>query len=144
MKYRLYTNAHKEPFELEGEHILCNDVFFPWDYNPHKVKLWLVGNEYGAIGAVWAGEVQDALDEMFDAGLLDSCIVEQDYMEDYRTNPESAEEDAEYDIAYLGNYGTPCDLQSIWYESIELKGERDYRLLCAFAYAQGAGDDTLS
>ena len=60
MKYTL-TVKQSLPFssnprfaeQLEGENILLNDVNLPEhierSYNPHNVKLWVIGNEYGAL-----------------------------------------------------------------------------------------------
>ncbi len=56
--------------ELEDERILCNDIILPFgEFNPHNVRLWVIGNEFGALGAVWASHEQDALDELVDADL---------------------------------------------------------------------------
>ena len=48
MEIKLRNNT----IELEDERILTNDVTFQNEYNPHKVQLWVIGNEYGALCAV--------------------------------------------------------------------------------------------
>ena len=56
--------------ELPDESILCNNIILPWEFNPHKVHLYAIGHEFGAVGAVWASHEQDALDELVDSGLV--------------------------------------------------------------------------
>ena len=49
--------------ELDAEKILCNDIHLPNSrFNPHNVRLWVIGTEFGALGAVWADCEQDAFD----------------------------------------------------------------------------------
>lgn len=64
MKITLKTNAvnggafNCQPartIEMEPERVLCNNVILPGEYNPHHVRLWIIGNEFGSMGAVWAG-----------------------------------------------------------------------------------------
>ena len=112
--------------EIEAERVLTNDVTLPWEFNPHNVRLWVVGNEFGALGAVWASHEQDTLDTLVDENLGDSLIVK--------------EEDWAEDDAHLGNAGEPCDLTNVW---IQLADLTDCQLLCAFAEARGAGEKNL-
>jgi hypothetical protein len=112
--------------EIEAERVLANDVTLPWEFNPHNVRLWVIGNEFGALGAVWASHEQDALDTLVDENLGDSLIVE--------------EADWSEDGTRLGNAGEPCDLTNVW---IQLADLTDCRLLCAFAEARGAAENNL-
>lgn len=105
---------------LSPDRILCNNVILPWEFNPHAVRLWAIGNEYGAVCAVWAACEQDALDEMIDEGLGDSFLVE-----------ENTKEDTEY--TYLGNAGEPCNLDHCWIQPVRLDEAKDCQLLCLFA-----------
>ena len=119
--------------ELEDERILCNDVTLPTHrFNPHSVRLWVIGNEYGALCAVWAGNEQDALDEACDAGLLAGLAIDE---------PDSEDEDE--DIARLGNAGEPHDLTNCWMQTVRLNGPEDWELIARFAEARGACADTL-
>lgn len=145
MKHTLHTAAvNRGPFncqparvfELEDESILCNDVTLPWEFNPHNTRLWIIGNEFGAICALWAQCEQDAFDALIDEGMGDSFLVS---LED-----QQAASDGERDEwTSLGNAGEPCDLCSAWIAEVEFDPARDCQLLCAFAEARGACQKTL-
>ena len=114
--------------DIDDKDILLNNAVLPQEFNPHNVRLWIIGHEFGAICAIWANCEQDAFDEMLDAG-YEQFLVE---------NPE---EDQEY--CYLGNAGEPCNLDYAWIEPVEFDLVRDYRTLIAFAEARGAGQSVL-
>lgn len=121
--------------ELEDERILCNDVVLPsGEFNPHNVRLWVIGNEFGALGAVWASHEQDALDELIDSSLGDGLLVDD--------TPENQEDE---ELARLGNAGELADLEHCWMQvvdfSIAVPG--NVALLCRFAEARGAQQTTL-
>lgn len=140
MKYTL-TIKQSLPFsqnprfaELEGENILLNDVNLPehieHTFNPCNVKLWVIGNEYGALCAAWGGSEQDALDAAVDAGLLDSLMdEEQDY------NNEA--------LTPLGNASELFDLNSVWMGKVEFDAARDIKLIVALVRESAEGKDTL-
>ena len=114
--------------ELEGEKILCNNVIFHWEFNPHNVRLWVIGNEFGVLGAAWADSSQDALDELCDAGLTLGLAIE--------------EADADNETDRLGNAGEPHDLTHCWIQTVRLVAE-DYKLIALFAEARGVCSNTL-
>ncbi len=122
--------------ELPDERILCNDVTLPWDFNPHNTRLWVIGNEYGALAAVWAEGAQDAFDALVDEGLGDTFLVPQEDQD------EATEEERE-EWAHLGNAGEACDLTHAWIQQVRLDPVQDCELLCAFAEARGAQKTTL-
>lgn len=138
-----YTLTLKQPFpfpqnpryaQLEGENILLNDVNLPehieHTFNPYNVKLWVIGNEYGALCAVWGSCEQDALDAAVDAGLLDSLMdEEQDY------NNEA--------LTPLGNAGELFDLDYVWMGKVEFDAARDIKLIVALVRESVEGKDTL-
>lgn len=116
--------------ELEPSRILCNDVILPWEtFNPHSVRLWVIGNEFGALGAVWASDQQEAFDILVDAGLGDGLLIE--------------EADADEDSARLGNASEPANLDHAWIQLVDLKSEGQTKLLCQFAEARGSQATTL-
>lgn len=115
--------------ELEDERILCNDVSLPWERHPHNMRLWVIGNEFGALGAVWASNEQDAFDELVDADLGDGLLID--------------EADADEECARLGNAGEPANLDNAWIQLVRLDPAQDCRLLCRFAEARGANQYTL-
>lgn len=114
--------------DIDDKDVLINNAVLPQEFNPHNVRLWIIGHEFGAICAVWASCEQDAFDEMLDTG-YEQFLVE---------NPE---EDQEY--CYLGNAGEPCNLDYAWIETVEFDFVRDYRTLIALAEARGAGQSVL-
>jgi hypothetical protein len=82
MKFTLHLKQN-HPFasnvpiiEINGDKILCNDIVLPTETHPHNIRLWFVGNEFGALGAIWASSEQDALDELVDAGLGDGLLID--------------------------------------------------------------------
>lgn len=106
------------------DRITANDVFFPWGrFNPHRVCLWVIGNELGPLGAVWAGCESDALDELVDAGLGDSLLLD-----------DPAEEDD--DSHCLGNAGEPADLTHAWMGNVDLEKSLTPQLAVLFERCQ--------
>jgi hypothetical protein len=146
MKYTLHTPAvdggpfHCRPageWELDEDRILCNDIRLPSDRtNYRNVRLWVVGNEFGPLCAVWASCEQDALDAMVDEGMGNSFLV--DINDVCAATDEQREE-----WAQLGNAGEYADLTHCWLSPVELRGDRDLELVVAFAEARGAGQTTL-
>jgi hypothetical protein len=121
-------------FVLQGKRMLANDVILPGEYNPHNVKPWVIGHEFGPIALVWASNVQDALDEAVDANLMESMRVPQ---KDYEAmTPEEQEE-----LALLGNAGEPFYQQYLWVGTVNRKDSPE--LMFEFAMAREAGEDTL-
>lgn len=123
------TTVNGREIEMDSERILTNDVTMPWEYNPHNVRLWIVCNEYGALGAVWAGNEQDALDTLVDENLGDGLLVD--------------EADADEECAHLGNAGEPANLDNVGLDVVRLDENLDARLMCAFCEARGGGRDNL-
>jgi hypothetical protein len=117
--------------EIEPEHILANDVIFSGEFNPHGVRLWVIGNEFGALGAVWAGNDQDAFDILCDEGLSAGLMVDE---------PEDGEDE---EISRLGNAGEPHDLSNAWIAEVDFQPARDWQTLCRFAEARGGCYSTL-
>lgn len=128
MKVKLMAMARGE-LDLDADSVLCNDITMPTSYNPHGVRLWIIGHEYGAVAAAWGDCMQDALDEAFDNGLLD-CFKVPDG--DYEAMPESVREC----LAYLGNACEPCDLERAWIDKVDLNAcpEATLYLLYRAAY----------
>ncbi len=124
--------------ELPPERILTNDVRLPHDRtNIHKVRLFVIGHEFGPIGAVWAGCEQDAFDELVDAGLGDALLVSEE-------DQERADDKERDEWAHLGNAGEPADLTHAWIQEVEFVPERDWQLIARFAEARGSGVETLN
>jgi len=126
----------REISDLSDSQILCNNIILPWEFNPHKVRLFVIGNVYGSVGAVWSDCEQDAFDELIDSGLGDSFLVSAE-------EQESATQDEHDAWASLGNAGEPCNLDDAWIQEVRLSEQADCRLLCRFAEARGNLQTTL-
>lgn len=139
------TLEHRSPHagppivKLSPERIMTNNVHLPWEYNPHDVTLWVVGNEFGPMGAVWAGNDQDAIDELIDKGLAEGILIK--------------EEDADEDTPRGGNASEPYDQTNLWLDKVQFHGlkmsqggiynKTQAAFLCWLAEARGANADTL-
>jgi hypothetical protein len=135
-KIALPLKGGKE-IEIDADRILCNDIVLPCDATyKQKTKLWVIWNEYGPMGAVWADSDQDALDLLVDSDLAQGILVDEDVLKDM-------DEEAKEELAQLGNAGEYCDLNYAGLESVVFKPERDWKLMCRFAEARGAQVDRL-
>lgn len=135
-KFTLFVQMSATEIELAADRILCNDIRLPGEHHPYDLRLWCIGNEYGALGAVWATCDQDALDELVDSGLGDALLIDEtDYA---NMSPEEQDE-----CAGLGNAGEPCDLTNVWLSTVYLDKARDFDLIVALAEARGGCWKTL-
>lgn len=124
--------------EVDPERILCNDIVLPCDTAyKQKTKLWVIWNEFGPMGAVWADSEQDALDLLVDSDLAQGILVDEATLA-------SMDDDAKANLTHLGNGGEPCDLTYVGLESVTFKPERDWKLMCKFAEARGTQVERLS
>jgi len=80
------------------------------DYNPHKVRPFLIHDAGFTVAVVFADNLQDALDIAVDAGKLDAFQISEADLSDY-----GPEEDG---ITRLGNAGEPFDIQTL--DAVEL------------------------
>ncbi len=85
-----------------GEFIAAND-----SYNPRHIRPWLFHDHGFTIGVVFAGSLQDALDELADSGRLDRFAIAESDLADYGPEEEG--------IDHLGNAGEPFDIESLGY-----------------------------
>jgi len=106
-KYPLSVSDNR--LTLDADRILANDVIVPGETNPHKVGLWLIESVYGPLGAVWADNEADALDEAADEELLDALSLSEEDAEERTTG---IGDDTEEDFARLGNDSSPFDLDN--------------------------------
>jgi len=122
--------------ELSIDKIYANDVILPRSIdsdcgmNPHNVRLWVIGHEFGAICAVWASNEQDALDTAVDLNMLD-CLIADDQDYDDET------------LVSLGNAGELFDLSYAWIGEVQFEALRDIQLIVALVRASEAGLGTL-
>ena len=119
-------------YELNPKEILCNDIIFPWEYNPHKVRPFVISNEYGTLCLVWADCIQNAIDNACDLNMLNSFIVdEKDYTEEEKN-----------DLVHIGNAGELSDLTYMQCNEIDIS-KLGNRVIAMFAEVRGACKDSL-
>lgn len=142
MKYAIHLRQNL-PFaqnpgivEIEGESIICNDVILPSNvdascrYNPHNVRLWVIGHVFGAVCGVFASCEQDALDSAVDANKMDCFLSDAQNYDDENLTP-------------LGNASELFDLSDAWIGEVSFDAARDILLIVALARAAESGADTL-
>jgi hypothetical protein len=114
--------------EVEAENVHANDVILPHENHPHNCRLFVFGNEFGTLGAVWGYTEKDALDYACDEGMFN-----QDLME-----PGDDEGDGVYT---LGNASERFNLGIYFW--IRDGVSYDSQVACMFAEARGAMANTL-
>ena len=130
MEFQTTTKA----IDVNLDRCLAEDVVFKDEYNPHSVRPWIIGNEYGALCLVWASSEQDALDNACDANLLAGIALDEEVVE------ELVADGNEDSIMYLGNASEPFESENVWLtDSITLTHKQERM----FAEARGAGAKTL-
>jgi len=138
--FNIYTKQNRlmpaNVFTVAGENIKVNDFMLPAGidstcrYNPNNTRLWIIGHTFGAVGCVFAGNAQDALDNAVDLNLMDHCLSEdQDYDNE--------------ELTPLGNAGELFDLSDIWLAEVDFKVERDIKLILALVQASENQKDNL-
>ena len=129
---------HEREVKVDAEHIICNDVVFPWDFNPHNVRLWCIGNEFGVLGCVWASNEQDAFDELCDNDLSAGLMV----YEPESFESEEEREEWEDSICRLGNASEPHSMDYAWIQPVDISA-CGIEFICKLAEARGACADNL-
>lgn len=87
--------------------ILCSEVIFAHEFNPHNIHPILV-TEHGFISfIVFAEHLQDALDILADEGKLDTFQIEEKDFEDYGINTDNPT------CTFLGNASEPFDIENL-------------------------------
>lgn len=144
--FTIYTKANRlmsaNQFNIEGKSIICNDVNLPENiehsYNPHNVRMWLIGHYHGPVCAIFASNEQDALDAACDANMMESFMLSEDDAEEYYELPED-----EQTATHLGNAGELHNLDDCWIAEVDFEASRDIKLIIALVRAPANGDDTL-
>jgi hypothetical protein len=121
---------------VDADRILTNDVVFEHASNPSKTRLWLCANSHGPMGAVWANNMEDALNELVDRELAGGILVDPE--DAAKMNDEEREH-----LAELGNNRQPCNLDDTYVEAVTMIPDRDVKLMLKLAEARGAGRDNL-
>ena len=140
--YTIHTKGnrliHGQTVMLEAKDIICNDVNLPKEFdevsnfNPYNIRLWVIGNEYGAVCGIFASHEQNALDNACNANAMESFRAESE---------DSARDDEGY--VSLGNAGEAYDLDNCWIAEVDLQAERDIMFIVKLARASEGGHDNL-
>jgi hypothetical protein len=143
---KLELKTDRGAMELDADRCLINDVQFTDEYNPHRVRPWVIGNEYGPLVLVWASSGQDAFDAACDADILAGLAIDEEY---YRERCNEACQEARCGdehscetpdgVMLLGNASEPFDSTYAWVTEVQLTPLQERY----FAEARGAGADTL-
>ena len=124
---------HGDTVEIPYERCLCNNVIFGDEFNPHKVKPWIIGNEYGVLCLVWGDCEQDALDAACDGDMLAGLAIDE---------KDALEKEEKYGgegVMRLGNASEPFDSTYAWIEAVRLTAIQER----CFSEARGANQTTL-
>jgi len=111
-----FNNMPARDIELEDTDILCNNIILPEEFNPHNVRLYVIGNEFGDLVAFWGPE-HEILDNAVDLNRMDSFMHALH--------------------ALLGSALEPFDLTYWWIQQVKFDPAIDWKLLCRFAEARG-------
>jgi hypothetical protein len=99
-------NATYQGFTFSDSDIANVDDWIPeGEYNPHNIRAFLLHDHGFVVAVVFAGNLQDALDEAVDNDKLDRFQIGESEMKDY---PEDGE-----GISFLGNASEPFDIDTL-------------------------------
>ena len=116
--------------DVDDDAILIGDA-----EGPNGAAPWVIGHTFGAMCMIWARCEQDALDGAVDAGMMDSCLLED-------SDIETDDDGEEIDVCRLGNASEPFCLSDVWMGQVDLSA-----LTSEFGFelglAQGACQGTL-
>jgi len=143
--YAIHTKPNRlmppNVFNLEAHSILANDVALPASldeasrYNPHNVRLWVIGHMHGPIVALFASGEQDALDEACDQNKMEALMLSPEELAGYDYENGNA--------TALGNAGELHNLDDCWIAEADLDAARDILLIVKLARASEGQHDTL-
>lgn len=95
-----------QEIRFTDEDVVNSGDFIPaGEFNPHKVRPFLLHDHGFCLAVVFADCLRDALDIAVDAGKLDRYQVTESDLSDYGPDEEG--------IARLGNAGEPFDIESL-------------------------------
>ncbi len=152
--------------EIDTKDILCEDMVFPGEYNPHNNRPWLIelGGSYTSVfKLVWASDEQDALDVACDYNMIDCRMIDDNNLEDYLehsddcpallngiSQPEWWSKESQQcckgfteNFARLGNAGEPFDLDNVGLTELDLT-KQSLQFMMWLAEARGLGAGRLS
>lgn len=149
--FTLYTKANSltpaNQFQVADANILCNNVILPKEidaecgFNPHNVRLWVIGHNFGVVCAVWASSEQEALDEACDNNMMEHCMLSEDEASEYYK--ECDENFSGSRCIPLGNAGEWHNLDDCYMAEVDFQLPRDIALVLKFVRAVENQKDSL-
>ncbi len=116
--------------QLKNDHIHCNDVILPGEFNPHNVRLFVICHEFAPVAAVWAYHEQAALDAFVDLGYETFKVYDPDpNCEDY---------------AYCGDASEPQNLDTCHIVPVEFNPAIPDQLSYLLMFAEQRHNDNLA
>ena len=100
--------------ERQARRLLAINGFSKGDYNPHRVRAWLIHNEVHFSFIAIGEHEQEAIDNCVDSNLWDSFMMSSEDYAEY----ESKQWDDSYILA--GNASEPFWAEHLYIEAIEL------------------------
>lgn len=120
-------------YALDSKNIYCNETpFLPGDKPDYNIRLYVIGNETGAICAVWARHESAAMNVAVNLNALDA-LLSNDQTSDAAHSDES--------LISLGNAGELFHGDNLFCDMVEFDVLRDWEVLKAFARCED--NDTL-
>jgi hypothetical protein len=101
--------AKQKIMEPEKSRIANADDYIPTgEFNPHRIRPWAMGNEYGLLAIAYASCEQEAFDEACDADLLKGLALDEATVIERETENEGE------GVMRLGNASEPFDSIYAW------------------------------
>jgi hypothetical protein len=108
--------SYKEIKFTDADVVDLDDWIPDGEYNPHRVRPWLLHDHGFVLAVVFADCLQDALDAAVDADKLDRYLIAEEDYEEYGVMGDNPT------CCFLGNAGEPFDIESL--EVVELPNPR--------------------
>ena len=119
-------------FTLDADKVMSDNVTLQHEHQVGYSSLWILGNEFGPLCAVWAPHDQGALDAAVDADLLDSLLIPEADIDAYHDD----------EVVRAGNASEPFASAYLWIKSAPMC-DQSRMVVAWFAECRGAAVDTL-
>ena len=99
----------------QGIALLAEQGYDQGDYNPHNVKAWVIGHEFGAVALVIGEHEQEALNEAMDQGKLNAELMSEEDQEEYEREG--------WGLCYAGNASEAIRSEYLWIKELATTNE---------------------
>lgn len=135
-------NVKGQEFKVDSSLVVCNDITFDHEFNPHNVRAFMIFDLGIPIAVVWADSDTHAIDIAIENYLMNSCLVDCE-----NCFWKHLKDDSMTCLDRSGNYpdssGDCLDLEGITMEVLFLK-DQPLSTLLLFAEARGFNAGKLS